>query len=251
MRLRLKLAAALAGLTIASAAAAQSCDADAIATATTGRPRTEANRIADFATQQANLPSSADILLIGDSHAAYLPLALMTRTFPGLIAYKFAVGGDRTEHLIWRIKHTPALGAVRPRVVLLSIGSNNIAGGVPPCAVLAGFDKAYGELRALWPRAEFVLIEPPARGPFQDQREDARSEYVAALRQRARDMPKLKFAALPDAVRACGAIARRIADGNGGTLPADYACPAMRPDNVHMSESSYDDLAGELRGMLR
>src|SRR5919199_5547543 len=51
--------------------------------------------------------------------------------FEPLKAANFGIGGDRTQHVLWRITKGKELEGIHPKVVTLMIGTNNM-GGSPP-----------------------------------------------------------------------------------------------------------------------
>ncbi len=73
--------------------------------------------------------SSARIVFIGDSitdmwRADDAGKPVWTKYWAGYGAVNLGVAGDRTEHVLWRIEHG-ALDGMKPRVVVLLIGTNN------------------------------------------------------------------------------------------------------------------------------
>ncbi len=71
-------------------------------------------------------------------------------------AANFGISGDRTQHLLWRIDHG-AFERVRPRVVALLIGTNNLSAGDAPVDAAAGVAAIVDRLAAL-PRPPRVLL---------------------------------------------------------------------------------------------
>lgn len=246
MRILSAMLVALAIGVCGSAASADSCESKAIKTATASTPRTDATLIDEFIQQRHDLPFAMDFLLIGDSHTTHWPLVQISNAFPGTLSFKFAIGGDKTQNLVYRIDHTDFTGHV-PKYVILSIGSNNIAAGEPACAVAYAFNSIYQRLRSRFPFAYFLFLEPPPRGPFQTDNELARQDYATRVKRIADADRHLNFLRLPDRVTDCGAYARAYAKAHGGNAPGEGFCPAMEPDFVHMSTISYQVLTNALK----
>ncbi len=99
--------------------------------------------------------ASIKILMIGDS---------LIHRWPGDLppdgAFNFGGGGDRTEHLLWRLQHTklPATG----KVVLL-IGTNNLPRDTVPCAI-AGIRACIASIKAQLPVATLYVLGLLPRG---------------------------------------------------------------------------------------
>jgi lysophospholipase L1-like esterase len=65
--------------------------------------------------------------------------------------------GDRTEHVLWRLDHGEIDG-IRPRAVVLLIGTNNTAAGQSSGDVEAGIDAVVNKLREKLPQASILLM---------------------------------------------------------------------------------------------
>lgn len=70
-----------------------------------------------------------DVLFLGDSitdnwRKPDLGLPVWERNFAPLRTANFGISGDRTQHVLWRMKNGELTG-IKPRVVVLMIGTNN------------------------------------------------------------------------------------------------------------------------------
>lgn len=96
--------------------------------------------------------------------------AVWDQNYAPLGAFDFGIGGDRTEHVLWRLEHGQVDG-LHPKLILLMIGTNNthvwsaeqIAEGIK--AILDDYRKRCPDavilLQAIFPRA--ALPTDPAR----------------------------------------------------------------------------------------
>ncbi len=66
-----------------------------------------------------------EVLWLGDSIIQQLAnSSIWERTFCPMHSLNFGVGGDRTEHLLWRLSNGELEG-LSPKVVVLLVGTNN------------------------------------------------------------------------------------------------------------------------------
>jgi lysophospholipase L1-like esterase len=71
-------------------------------------------------------------------------------------AADFGIGGDRTQHVLWRIEHGE-LDGLKPKVIVLEIGGNN-GDSDPPAAIAAGIKLIVADLRAKCPGSKVLLM---------------------------------------------------------------------------------------------
>lgn len=135
-------------------------------------------------------------------------------------ALNLGIWGDRTEHVLWRLRHG-ALGATRPKAFVVLIGTNNLfrdtAGDIA-----AGVDAVLAELSGRRPRAKSLLLALfPRDAPGSAGR--ARAAAVNAL--------------LPEVARRRGAayldIGARLIDRRGALRPELWLDP------VHPGAAGY------------
>ncbi len=101
-----------------------------------------------------------DLLLLGDSitEAWRGQRELWAERFAPLRAANFGLAGDGTQHLLWRLRNGEFDG-LRPRTVMLMIGSNNL--GVYKQDVestVAGVKALVEELRQRTPSTKILLL---------------------------------------------------------------------------------------------
>jgi lysophospholipase L1-like esterase len=129
---------------------------------------------------------NVDLLFLGDSITQGWKGAPKTwdRFYGPRKAANFGIGGDRTEHVLWRIQNGELKG-IEPKVVVLMIGTNN-SGGNTPDEIAQGVSAIVDELRSRLPRTKVLLL-----GVF------PRGEKPAPIRERLKSLNE-KIAKLDD-----------------------------------------------------
>jgi beta-glucosidase len=78
-------------------------------------------------------------------------------------AANFGIGGDRTEHVLWRIENGE-LDGIQPKVVVLMIGTNN--SGTNSAEEIAAADKKIvAQIQAKLPNTKVLVLAIFPRGP--------------------------------------------------------------------------------------
>lgn len=75
----------------------------------------------------------------------------------------FGIGGDRTEHVLWRIAHGE-LDKIAPKVVVLLIGTNNIGANYSADETTAGVEKVVDQIHQKLPQTKVLLLGIFPRG---------------------------------------------------------------------------------------
>lgn len=156
------------------------------------------------------------------------PLAIWDARYAPRHAENFGIGGDHVEHLLWRLRHGE-LGRIRPEVVVLLIGTNNIALD-PPGAIAEGIAAVVAEIRRRSPRTHIVLFGLLPRGltsghgrlPFAEK-PDPRIAEVNRLIAPLGDLPRVTYLE----------IGARLL-GPDGRLDRE-----IEPDLLHLSTRGY------------
>jgi lysophospholipase L1-like esterase len=162
-----------------------------------------------------------DLLFLGDSITQMWNDNEVWKRFYGpRNAANFGIGGDRTQHVLWRIQNGE-LDGIEPKVVVLTIGTNNASSGTAD-EIAQGITAIVEELRHRLPRARILLLGVFPRG----QKPDATRERLQAVNARiARldDGSHVKFLDIGKAfLNEDGTIAR-----------------ATMPDYLHLSPRGY------------
>ena len=121
--------------------------------------------------QIADYKNDVDMVWIGDSITHYWDTDALKnkRKFGGLATYnkyfsKYKVinlgyGGDRTQHALWIAAKSPYLNNIKPKMVMVMIGTNNIARNrATPAAAAAGVTKVVEALRVRLPETKILLF---------------------------------------------------------------------------------------------
>ena len=108
--------------------------------------------------QLERMPGTADVLLIGDSHAHLWPSDL----WGSLPTYNASLEGDLIEHVLWRL-HSPEWRRLRPANVILVLGSNNLARGDCAFAIIEGIAATLSQAKRVWPNSRLFFVGIPPR----------------------------------------------------------------------------------------
>jgi lysophospholipase L1-like esterase len=143
---------------------------------------------------------NAGLLLLGDSitqnyEKSTLPdenfQPAWRRFYAPRAALNAGFSGDRTEHVLWRLDHGEVDG-IRPRAVLLLIGTNNTARGQSARDTEAGIDAIVDKLRQKLPQAP-VLLMGILPSDISEKKSAADREINQYLAGRYAEDPKVTF----------------------------------------------------------
>jgi lysophospholipase L1-like esterase len=147
----------------------------------------------------------------------------------------FGIGGDRTQHVLWRIENGELEG-IHPKVVVLMIGTNNI--GYPAEEITKGDKKIVEEIRRRLPDTRILLlgIFPRGADPKNPTVAGARAKLKAVNSELAKldDGKKIRYLDIGD----------KFLDAEGN-LPAD-----IMPDALHPNVKGYQIWAEAIQPML-
>ncbi len=142
------------------------------------------------------------------------------------------IGGDRTQHLLWRLEHGE-LGRLGPQCVVTVIGNNNLAEPAePPDDIAQGVLAVHAALGAHWPTARRVSVAiPPNRERPDDPVRLAAERVNARVRDAERDFEIVD-------------VSRSLTDERGW-VQAQYAA-----DFIHPTPAGYDRFTDALLAAL-
>lgn len=188
---------------------------------------------------RASRPSS--VVFIGDSITQGWEQdgsELWAERFAPLGAVNLGAGGDRTEHVLWRLREAP-IGPLEPEVVVVMIGTNNVGHRRDGAAgTLAGVRAVVDLVLSQAPRATVVLCAIFPRGA---QMNPMRGELLQVNQALLRAYPpgdassRVRFVDLGD----------RLIDPDG-SIPT-----SLMPDGLHLSAAGYKVWADALMPAIR
>lgn len=147
--------------------------------------------------------------------------------------YNIGIGGDRTQHVIWRLDNGEVEG-ISPKVAMLMIGTNNLGGNTNE-EIVAGVTKIVKQLNEKLPKTKVLLLGIFPRGEKADNPLRARitaiNEQIAKLDDGGK---KVKYLDIGKKFLA-----------EDGTLPKD-----IMPDFLHPNAKGYQIWADAVQPSL-
>lgn len=168
----------------------------------------------------------AKLVFLGDSITAgwARQQAVWNEAFGKYNPVNFGIGGDRTQHVLWRIENGELEG-IRPKAVVLMIGTNN-SGADSAEDIARGITAIVDTIKAKQPQAKILLLAVFPRG----------------------EKPTGKLGTANEKLKRVNRTIAKLDDGKtvhyldiGGNFPVvDGALSAeAMPDFLHLSESGY------------
>jgi lysophospholipase L1-like esterase len=108
-----------------------------------------------------------DVLFLGDSITQGWEgngKEVWKKNYEPLKAANFGIGGDRTQHVLWRITEGKELEGISPKVAVLMIGTNNM-GSNSAAEISDGIQAIVAELRQQKPHVNILLLAVFPRSP--------------------------------------------------------------------------------------
>jgi len=167
---------------------------------------------------------SFPVIFLGDSLTQLWDRDAWQRYFTGFPALNAGVGGDRTDHLLWRLDNR-MLNQLRPKLIVLLIGTNDLTLGRPPALVAEGIRTILLQLQKRWPQASILLEGLWPR----DDRPD--------LRQKAEEVNALIARCAGGAVTYAD-FSKALLDPSGQLLAAAY-----QSDKLHLGRGGYEKIS--------
>ena len=190
-----------------------------------------------------------DLLFIGDSIAAgwagkdraHIWEAYYGKNNPA----NFGIGGDQTQHVIWRIENGE-LDGITPKVTVLMLGTNNSAGHT--AAEIAAANKKIVELiRAKIPGTKVLLLAIFPRGARKDNTGKITEAAIADATKRTEviNAVNAELAKLDDGKNVHFLDINAVFLGQDGKIPF-----SIMPDQLHPNAAGYQLWADAMKPTL-
>ena len=160
--------------------------------------------------------------------------AIFDKEYGKYNAFNTGIGGDRTQHVLWRIENGE-LDGINPKVAEVMIGTNNLGPNKSDEAIAAGITKIVEEIHQKLPHTKVLLLAIFPRG----------NKATDPARARIKDINSM-IAKLDDG----GKTVKYLDIGDkflepDGTLPKD-----IMPDYLHPNAKGYQIWADATRPTL-
>jgi beta-glucosidase len=157
----------------------------------------------------------------------------------------FGIGGDRTNHVIWRIEHG-ALDGIAPKVVVFMLGTNNSL-DYSAEEIAAADRKIIGMIRAKLPDTKILVLGIFPRGPRDRTGKPVTEAGVeeAAKRMRTIDAVNRDLATLDNGRDIRFLNINAVFMGQDGKIPN-----AIMPDQLHPGPAGYQLWADAMQALL-
>jgi lysophospholipase L1-like esterase len=157
----------------------------------------------------------------------------------------FGIGGDQTQHVIWRIENGE-LDGIKPKVVVLMLGTNN--SGAHTAAEIAAADKKIVQMiRAKIPDTKVLLLGIFPRGPRKNPQGMITDNVAAEATKRMEVIRTVnaELAKLDDGknIRYLDITAKFL--GDDGKIPS-----IIMPDQLHPNAAGYQLWAEAMQPLL-
>jgi lysophospholipase L1-like esterase len=226
---RLLLAGSLACVALLSIGRAE----DKVASTVRPEPRTDkgwVDRNASF--NERVKQGNVGLLLIGDSITHGWEgdgKDVWAKYYTPRNAVNLGIGGDRTQHVLWRLDHGNVDG-IAPKLAIMMIGTNN-SNGTDNTAeeIAAGIEAIVKKLRAKLPQTKVLILAIFPRGekPNPQREKNAKASQIAA---KLADNQMVYFLDIGDKFLAAD-----------GTLTKE-----IMPDFLHLSPPGYEIWASSI-----
>lgn len=137
-------------------------------------------------------------------------------------AVNLGIGGDRTQHVLWRLDHGNVEG-ISPKLAVLMIGTNNAGAGNSAPEIAAGVKAVVEKLRAKLPSTKVLILAIFPRGENNDDAKRKANEGANEIVKKLADNNMVYFLDIgPKFLAADGTLSRET-----------------MPDLLHLNEASY------------
>jgi lysophospholipase L1-like esterase len=184
-----------------------------------------------------------DVVILGDSIIHYWggePVAPMawapqarSNCIAGLKVSNLGFGRDRTENVLWRVEHDE-LDGIRPKVIVIKIGTNNTAVDNSPADIAAGIEAVCAAAHQKQPQAKILVLGILPRRDERPPRPAITEKVNTLLASRLSGVPWLTFRDFDSAFRS----------------PEGKPDAKLYSDGVHINVAGYQILGTKIREQL-
>jgi lysophospholipase L1-like esterase len=178
------------------------------------------------------LGDSITQLWFGEGEPGKSPREVWDKFYGRRHAANFGIGGDRTQHVLWRLDHGEVDG-IKPKVVVLMIGTNNVHADTP-AEIADGVTAIVKVLRKKLPVSKILLLAVFPRG----EKPDATRDRLNAV--------NLRIKKLDD-----GKMVRYLDIGSKFLNEDGTASRDVMPDFLHLSGKGYAIWADAIEPTLK
>jgi lysophospholipase L1-like esterase len=189
----------------------------------------------------------ADVVFIGDSITHFWSGEPKAKRVAGKDSWEkwiaphhpinLGYGWDRTENVLWRLRHGEVAG-LKPKAFVVLIGTNNLSSGVGGIQsipdTVEGVAEVCREIRRQAPQAKILLLAILPRGAKPD-----------ATRQRVADANKLLKAQAPQIADAFVDVTDKLVEADGSILKETMG------DYLHPTNKGYEVMGAAIDAQLK
>lgn len=181
---------------------------------------------------------NVDVLFLGDSITDAWRSSgknVWAKHFEPLRAANFGIGGDRTQHVLWRLQNGELEG-IQPKVVVLMIGTNNSNGKDNTAEEIAdGVTAIVKEIHTKSPQTKVLLLGIFPRGtPDKHREQREKIKTVNGIIAKLDDGKRVKYVDI----------------GSKFIEPNSTISKEIMPDLLHLSEKGYEIWAEAIKGTV-
>ena len=185
----------------------------------------------------------ADVVFVGDSITHFWSGEPKAKRVSGKESWEkwiaphhpinLGYGWDRTENVLWRLRHGEIAG-LKPKAFVVLIGTNNLSGFNPPAQTAEGVAEVCRELRRQAPQAKILLLAILPRQAKPD-----------ATRQRVTDTNVLLKAQAPQIADAYLDLTDKLVEADGSILKDTMN------DYLHPTNKGYEVMGAAIDAQLK
>jgi len=174
-----------------------------------------------------------DVVLIGDSLIYHLQFTeTWQRCFAPLHALNFGIGGDQTQHVLWRATHGE-MDNFCPKVVVLLVGTNNL--GFAPEQIADGVMANVSAIRRLQPQAFIIVLGLLPRGEKPNPLRERNARANSVLQERLQAVERSQL----------------LADYNDMVTPDGVLSHQDMADYLHLTPQGYQKVFEPVHDLIQ